>query len=116
MKHFGAVLSYVPDALATLSKLAAAKARAEKEMAEEQAHRLCESLEQRREVDLQKLLAELSAETVASMECDARTAVLSRYGGKEPMGFHTLVRLELLARLRESYDSGNACISSRAVG
>lgn len=99
MRHFGAVCSYIEDALAALAtrdlKLKR-DATARERRSEEDLHARYESW---RRTEVERLVRRMQPEVVTQIETGVRGAVLASYGGTEPPAFEILVRIRMAERV-----------------
>lgn len=121
MRHFGAVSSYVDEALAELGRQrskVASEARA-RERCHEEDLRIRYEAWRREEVD--RLKAGMDPSDLAGLEEATRRQIRSEYGGKPPPAVETLLRIRLTEKLAErqhlpSFDEWKALQGRRNAG
>ena len=122
MRHFGAVCSYVEDALGAF---ASRDVKLKREAMARQ--RRCEEdlragYESWRRTEVERLKGRMQPATVGQIEAEVRIEVLASYRGNEPPAFETLVRIRMAERIAAIHQllsfeswSRSAALSERRV-
>lgn len=104
MRHFGAVLSYVDEALEALHAQTQRRIREEHRRRRVTADASRTDFEAWRAAEVDRIQRELPKDTLLNLRRSVSEAILAKTKGKVPPGYETLLRIELMREIAATHD------------
>ena len=103
MRHFGAVLSYVAEALVHFRRQTQRRIREEHKRRASKLESRHASYEKWRAAEVERIRSTLPLETILELQRSVSEQILARSQGKVPPGYETLLRIELMRSIAEAH-------------